>query len=108
MRFQGKDTSEILSDLSENHLSNTWPGNFVSLLLNHLPVDELIKKAHDNDSQKTKENLCEAYYFLGQYYLLHKDYNSAKVYFQKCIDTGVRHFNEYDGAVFELNNLSTL
>ena len=69
-------------------------------------VSECINAALTEDSKTERGQLCEAYFFVAEYYLLvKKDKKKAEKYFWKCIDTGKKDFVEYNCAKAELKRL---
>lgn len=69
-------------------------------------VSECVNAALSEDSKIERGQLCEAYFFIAQYYLLvKKDKGKAEKFFWKCIDTGKRDFIEYDCSKAELKRL---
>lgn len=49
----------------------------------------------DNDQRVEKERECEAYFYLGQYYLLRNDKEKAAQMFKLCLEIKVTSFVEY-------------
>lgn len=103
--FQGKNGYKILKEINIMKFNSEWPSPIVSFLLGSINYSTLINKTFSNDENKYKENLCEGYYYLGKYFLLHEDKTKAKEMFEKCIMTNALHYNEYDGAVIELSRI---
>ncbi len=48
--------------------------------------------------KQTRELLCEAYYYLGEYRLMKGNRNGAREFFRKSIETNVYHFTEYHSS----------
>ena len=103
MAFQGKDGSAVLKDLDKAADRSAWPGPIVQMLLGQITASEVIELAQDSDPAKTRENLCEAFYYTGVFYKLQGKIKKAKAMFSECARTEIRHYNEYDGAIAEIN-----
>ena len=76
-----------------------WPGAMVRLFLGEVPVDNVIKALTDNLGKWNNGSRCEAYFYLGQYYLLQGDRNKALQYFRKAVATKATGYMEYEFAV---------
>lgn len=73
--------------------------------------DEIEPEAVLNNPQIVKpmtkiQAECEAFFFIGQYFLLKGDPSKAVKYFQKSVFTEVKEFLEYGFAKKELERLS--
>ena len=82
-----------------------WPGPVVSLYLGRAEPDRLLALAGDPDPVKRREKACEAYFYLGQHFLLKGRRDEAAKMFRGALDTGVTAFIEYAGAKAELERL---
>jgi lipoprotein NlpI len=56
-----------------------------------------------DDEKTTLGNLCEAYFYIGEYYLFRNEPATAREYFSKCVKTGITTFSEYQLALWELS-----
>ena len=84
-----------------------WPGPVVSLFLGQATAREVLLAAEDPflDEGSQREQLCEAYFYLGEYLLLRGQRNEAAGMFRKALATGAKDFVEYDAAKVELERL---
>jgi lipoprotein NlpI len=74
--------------------------------LSNLTEKEVLEKARrGEDDKKIREQLCEAYYYLGEERLWKGNWKGAKEYFQKCIETSAYNFIEYQLAKITLENM---
>ena len=85
--------------------TNDWPLTVGRFLIAQLSENDLLKAADDPDVQTSKEQHCEAYFYIGSKHLLENDRMAAVDYFKKCLATDVTNFEEYTSAVSELNFL---
>ena len=92
-----------------NNLNNVdiakWPGPVANLFLERISPEELIAETKDDDQRLEKERQCEAYFYLGQYYLLMDDKERAVQMFKLCLETKMTSFLEYTGAKVELERI---
>jgi tetratricopeptide (TPR) repeat protein len=79
-----------------------WPGPVVGYYLGKLDEKALIDKAKAAHGQEEKEQLCEAYYYIGQQLLIEGKPKRAAEMFNKSIATEISNFIEYGGSKAEL------
>ncbi|MFQ5657704.1 MAG: tetratricopeptide repeat protein [Candidatus Methylomirabilales bacterium] len=84
---------------------NGWPGPVVSLFLGKTTPQQVLAAAKDSDQRKQREQECEAFFYVGQYYLLRGNRGESARLFRKALDTGITGFYEYSGAKVELKRL---
>ena len=70
---------------------------------NQLSAAESLAEAAE--VQFTKEQYCELYFFIAEYYRSNKEKDKANEFYQKCIDTGITTFLEYECARYQLKTL---
>ena len=87
-------------------VSRSWPGPAVNLFMGNMEVEPLLEAARDADGKTALKNLCEAQFFLGQYYLLKGDVTKANRAFEQAIATDVRQYVEFVYAKWELQRTS--
>lgn len=78
-----------------------WPKKIMRLLIGELPEDDFLKEAESRDAKTDLEQKCEAYFYVGAHRLIDGDKDKAKEYFQKCLETDLKIFNEYRSAAAE-------
>jgi lipoprotein NlpI len=87
-------------------VSRSWPGPAVNLFMGNMEVEPLLEAARDADGKTALKNLCEAQFFVGQYYLLKGDVAKANGAFEQAIATDVRQYVEFVYAKWELQRMS--
>jgi len=87
--------------------SRSWPGPAVNLFMGNMDVEPLLQSARNADEKTALKNLCEAHFFIGQYYLLKGDVAKANREFEQTIATDVRQYVEFVYAKWELQRTST-
>ena len=78
--------------------AKTWPVPIARYLLGSIDADALLREAEGATPAKTKENLCEAHYYIAEALRLAGKPEEARPHYQAVIDTGVAWFLEYASA----------
>jgi TPR repeat protein len=98
----GKDGDAGLQAAAKNVDLTHWPGPVVTFFLGNKGEAQLLREAKSPDRQKELEQLCEAYFYVGQKLLTRGNPTKAMAMFQKAVDTGITNFVEYASARAEL------
>jgi TolB-like protein len=77
---------------------NSWPEPIISFFAGSLKEENLVGLAR-RDWQK-----CEAFFFLGEKYLMSGNLIEAKKHFEDCVNTKETDYLEYDMSQAELNH----
>ena len=88
--------------------STAWPRPAVQMYLGALPSKEFLATAKDADSKKSKNQQCQAYFYLGEDALLRGKMAEARRLFQESLTIGSTGSFEHIGAVAELGRIKTL
>ncbi|MCH7956561.1 MAG: hypothetical protein IIB63_03305 [Proteobacteria bacterium] len=83
-----------------------WIYQAALLYLGKASPKQVLDAARKGDPHKRREREAEAYFYIGQYYLVNGDEKAAAGYFRKVVDTGITRFYEYTGAEVELRRLA--
>jgi lipoprotein NlpI len=102
----GQDARAVVSALPAHADLSRWPGPALMLLLGKATPEEMLASTWSFERRVEVENLCEAYFFLGQYRLLAGDREGARRAFEDAVATGVKHYLEYGQAQAELRRLT--
>jgi len=81
---------------------NSWPAPAARLLAGRTDVQSVLEAARDADEKTALKRLCEAQFFIGEYYLIQGDVAKANQAFEEAVATGVRQYVEYVYAQWEL------
>jgi lipoprotein NlpI len=102
------DKTKALAELKLNMAEvddTVWAKQIIKIFANELSVKNFI--AHLTDGIKTNkaltERLCEAYFYLGEFYLQQQQYSAAANYFKLALSTNVYEFVEHRYARLELD-----
>lgn len=86
-------------------LKSDWPQPVIGLYLGELSRDEVLARALNGDSQTQKKQVCEANFYIGEWYLLEGDKGAADPLFRKARDDCPKGFTEADAASDELDSI---
>jgi lipoprotein NlpI len=103
----GKDGSSVLKQRSSQIKLTAWPGQAIELYLGAATPAAVLSAAGDKDLNKSRNQHCEAYFFLAEKALLGGDRAKAMNLFQQSLDTGAFTEMQYSGAQAELKRLRT-
>ncbi len=84
----------------------SWPGPVVAFHLGKRDPEGLLAAIGQAGADKKTEDACDAYFHLGQYYLLAGKETQARHWFQRTLATGMTHLNEHIAARMELKRLT--
>jgi len=105
---RGQNGSAELRTFSKTIKDKDW-SQIGRLLLNEIKPDDFFAAFLPNPSnvetEKQKDKQTKANLFVAQYYMIHKNPESAKAYFQKCLDLQTRNLDAYDVAKAELSRI---
>jgi lipoprotein NlpI len=82
-----------------------WPRAGLAMLTGKLSPEDMLKSLDKKQGDERQMALTEAYFYLGQYYLLAGDRAKAQESFEKTRGFGVINYLEYSSAEFELESL---
>jgi ankyrin repeat protein len=82
-----------------------WPSKVGAFLAGQSSESDFLKAADDPNLQTSKEQHCEAYFYIGSKHLVENDRMAAVDNFKKCLTTNVTNFEEYTSAASELLRL---
>src|SRR5271157_2265479 len=82
-----------------------WISKIGRFLLDQISESDFLGDATSSDVGKDRAQHCEAWYYAGMKRLLAGDKKTAADYFNKCLGTQARNFDEYILAQAELKSL---
>lgn len=101
----GEDGRGIVAAIRSRADLSRWPGPAVMLFLGEATPEEMLAGAWSFDGKTGLLQRCEAYFFLGHYYLLEGDREKARTAFGESFATGVKTYLEYGYSRLELKRL---
>ena len=82
-----------------------WPRAGLAMMTGKLSPDEMLKSLEKKQGDEQQMALAEAYFYLGQYYLMAGDRTKAQESFEKTRSLGIINYQEHTAAEFELDLL---
>ena len=101
-----EDSNKYIRAWVKTLQGNEWPIPLAKYYAGEIDENELLKAAESRDPVKWKNQHLDVWYCLGMKKLLDGDNVKAKEYFEKCVSTGLKDFEEYSRAKDELEKLS--
>ena len=86
--------------------SGAWPRPLYGLFTGISTPEQVLAAAETMTGDERLLSLCEAYFNIGQYYLLQQDRLKAREFFEKTVATGMVMYTEYGNALLELQRLA--
>jgi lipoprotein NlpI/transglutaminase-like putative cysteine protease len=83
-----------------------WPRPALTMLTGAMAPENMLKLLEEKKGDERHMALSEAYFYLGQHYLIGGDKNTARAYFEKARELGVIIYTEHIAAGFELQRLA--
>lgn len=84
----------------------SWPGPLLSLHLDELSSHSLLDRVVSSDNERLRlEQLCDAYFHLGEYHLLKGEKTASERWFKMAVDTNMRQLNEYTASLAQLQRM---
>jgi lipoprotein NlpI len=95
-----------LQHASQTFTKGEWPEPVMELLSGQINPSALLKTAENPDAKKSKDQMCEAHFYLGEYHLLNNRPSEARTLLQNAEQECPKDFAEYSAAVAELKRMS--
>ena len=100
--YNGERGLDELAYHNERTHYDGWPMPVVDLFLNKIAPEDLLSSARQGDQLQQRERLCEAHYYLGQFYRIQGLESYAARSFRDAVKTQVFSYIEYWAAKAEL------
>ncbi|MFP4498018.1 MAG: hypothetical protein ACLFQV_07375 [Vulcanimicrobiota bacterium] len=94
-----------LKEYYQKNKTGNWPDPVFSFMLSQLSPSQLVQTAAKGEPKSKKYRDCEAYFYIGQYFLVTGNKEQARLAFNKCVETNAAGLLEYKTAKAELKNL---
>lgn len=100
---------QVLPDALKQELnaeaSGAWPRPAYGLFTGMSTPEQVLAAAETMTGDERMLSLCEAYFYIGQYYLRKQDRLKAREFLEKTVATGMVMYAEYGNALLELQRL---
>ncbi len=102
MAREGKSGEALLYSSRKGKNLDEWPGPVISLYLGEISTADFIKIASDFPERERRQLTSEAYFYVGEYQLLHRNIEEAKKMFEQTVAQGIKTLVEHSAAKAEL------
>jgi lipoprotein NlpI len=101
----GKPTPKDIIRQAAEEPRGQWPRPVLAMLTGAMSPEALLKLIDQKKGDERQMALSEAYFYIGQHYLIVGDKKSAQASFEKAREQGVMIYIEHVAAGFELQRL---
>ena len=98
-KYHDRNAVSEVRQYSANVNLDEWPGAILKLYLGEVDSEAVIGALAKGVPNMDSGHACEAYYYLGQYFLLQNDRVKALELFRKAVATKAKTYVEYEFAV---------
>lgn len=103
---QGKSPGPNVDQALQSVGADTWPGPILRFLQGAISEQDLLRAAKKPDNENALERMCEAHFYMGEYYAAKGELQKARAQFEEALKTTVKDFVEYKFARSELKRLA--
>lgn len=103
-----KFIKDYLKESAERFRQGQWIYPVLKYLAGEMTEDKVFDLARNDDPETSREQLCEAYYYIGACHLADGDLDKAEDLFRKCLDQQVNNFYEHGFAIRDLRTIDKL
>src|SRR5262249_52222425 len=104
----GKPLPEALLKRAKAEARGDWPRPALAVLTAELAPEDMLKTLAGKSGDDRETALAEAYFYLGQHYLVRGDATKAREYFEKSRRQNILVYMEHTAAGFELQALGNV
>jgi lipoprotein NlpI len=106
-KYLNKNADSSLDRYVKNVNLEQWPGAIVKLYRGEVSVETFLEAFSRKGAHWDSGSLCEAYYYLGQYFLLNGQRSLAVDALHKAVRTNATSYIEYEFATAYLQRLTS-
>jgi lipoprotein NlpI len=99
---QGQDGRAAIAPAAAKLSARDWPAPVLALYLGTGSASQAEGAIPGGTDESSRGRACEGYFYVGYWHLLTGDRSRAAEFFRHALDTGMKHFNEYELAKAEL------
>jgi len=99
------DADRLIRDFLEDFDDEEWIAPVLRYLGGEMTEEEVFEKAQDDDAYTQRQQLCEAYYYVGAAHLADGNLDRAEELFRKCLEQRVHNYYEHGFALRDLRVL---
>ena len=101
----GRDGRPALREALGRSKTSEWPAPAMKMFLGQISPEQCLAAAEYNDDVRRGEQMCEANYYAGMFYLLKGEDYRAAGRFMNCLEQGIFDYVEHRLAKVELSRL---
>lgn len=101
----GRPLPQALKQQLDQDLNGAWPRAAYGMFTGTSSPETVLAQVDKLPGDERLMALCEAYFYIGQFYLVHGDKPKARAYFEKTRATGLTIYSEHEAAVKELEQM---
>lgn len=101
-----RELKEYFTGRRRSQKPDDWVSRLAAFVSGDSPESALFKAAEAKDEQRSRNQLCAAYYYAGSKRLIAGDKETARRYFEKSVEVGKAALSEYRSALTELKLLA--
>ena len=101
----GRPLPPALKQQLDQELNGAWPRAAYGMFTGASSPETVLAQVGKLPGDERLMALCEAYFYIGQFYLVHGDKPKARAYFEKTRATGLTIYSEHEAAVKELEQM---
>lgn len=95
---------EFNSIIAKSNDERTWYDVLTLLLLGKINDNDVLSAISGADPRQEDGQKCEAFYFIGQRWLLEGKAEDAQTYFRQALESKSKHLSAYRGAQFAVGD----
>jgi lipoprotein NlpI len=101
----GRPIPEPIAKQAAAEAHGDWPRSALAMLAGDISPEEMLATLDSKTGDDLQMALAEAYFYVGEHYLVLNDPAKARAFFAKTRDLGVINFTEHVAAGLELRRL---
>jgi len=103
-----KDADKLIKEFLKSFEQDEWIAPVVKYLAGEMTEAEVFRLAKHEEPETNRQQLCEAYYYIGACYLADKNLDKAEELMKKCLAQRVVNFYEHGFAIRDLRTVKKL
>ena len=103
-----QEADKFIKDFRKVFKNDEWIAPVVRYLTGEMTEEQVFQLAKDDDPETNRQQLCEAYYYIGACHLADKKLDKAEGLMKKCLEQRVVNFYEHGFAIRDLRTIKKL
>jgi tetratricopeptide (TPR) repeat protein len=102
------EADKFIRGVAKEQKTGKWVAPVIKFLAGEMKEAEVFERAKNKDPQKQREQLCEAYYYIGAAHMAAGRTGRAEELFKKCLALRVHQFYEHGFSIRDLRKIKAL